>query len=101
MELILDLATDERDGPEDDGLRRLYAGGGNWTVEEGQGTSMRDAIATALKDINATSLDETIKLTVAFSGYGKQDKAGYSRPKLYVAKAERVGSSVAVDDLLG
>lgn len=101
MELVIDLQTDERDGPEDDGVRRIYAGGGNWTVEEGTGTSMRDAIAAAMKAIDARSLDETIKLTVAYSGLGKQDKVGYSQPKLYVAKAEKVGGAVSVDDLLG
>jgi hypothetical protein len=104
MELVIDLQTDERDPAieGDDGVRRIYASGGKYVAAEGTGVAMRDAIAKAMKDAGLTSLNETVKLTVAYSGLGVQDRAGYSQPRLYVAKAEKVsGGTVDVDDLLG
>lgn len=104
MELVIDLQTDERDSSieGDDGVRRVYAQGGKYVPAEGTGQSMRDAIAKAMKDAGLTSLNDKVKLTIAYSGLGVQDRAGYSQPRLYVAKAEAVtGGTVDVDDLLG
>jgi hypothetical protein len=103
MELVIDLQTDERDPTieSDDGIRRIYASGGKAEAEQGTGMSMRDAIAKAMKDAGLTSLNESVKLTVAYSGVGKPPGVGLNGMRLYVAKAEAVGGSVSVDDLLG
>jgi hypothetical protein len=103
MELVIDLQTDERDPSieGDDGRRRIYAKGGKADPEQGTGLSMRDAIAKAMKDAGLTSLNESVRLTVAYSGVGKPSGPGLNGMRLYVAKAEAVGGSVSVDDLLG
>jgi len=103
FELHVDLQTDLRD-PEidsDKGERRLYVRGGNYEVQSGSGESMKDAIAGALKKIEAKNF-EGIKLTVAHSGLSVPSK-GRQPARLYVAKAERVveTSAEAIDDLLG
>ncbi len=102
MELHIDIQTDERDGADDDGVRRLYVRGGNYTPAEGQGTSMKDAIAKAMKDAGISGFDN-VRLTVAFSGMGERVKAAHNAPKLYVAKAEKVAAVTAdaAADLLG
>lgn len=102
MVLVLTVQTDERDDDEDDGLRSVWARGGNYTVESGEGTAMAPAIRDAMKDAGVDA--ETLvgsTLAVRKSGLGKRTAAGRSQPNLYVAKVTK-GVAVtqsALDDL--
>jgi hypothetical protein len=100
MQLVISLQTDERtDGEDDDGVRKLYAKGGKYEVAEGTGTSMKDAIADAVKKAGAKSIDEGGKLTVGHTGMGKKTNRGFSAPKLYRAQYEAPKASVDANDL--
>lgn len=98
-QLVITLQTDERDGEDDDGVRRVFAKGGKWEVAKGDGTSMKDAIADAVRKAGAKSLDTGARLTVAFTGLGKSKNRGYSAPKLYKAKYEPPKQSISEDAL--
>lgn len=103
MQLVVRLQTDERDSAreDDDGVRTVYAKGGNYEVDKGQGKSMKDAIADAVKKAGSRSLTEGGTLKVAFTGMGKKTNRGYSAPKLYTAQYKEPVSSVSADDLFG
>ena len=58
MQLVITLQTEDREGEEDDGVRRVYAKGGNFEIADGTGKSMKDAIAEAVKASGAKSLEE-------------------------------------------
>jgi len=101
MQLIVSLQTDLRD-PEsenDDGVRRIFAKGGNFEVATGSGKSMKEAIADAVRRAGAKSIDEGGTLTVAYTGEGKKTNRGYQAPKLFKAKYEPPVNRVAADDL--
>jgi hypothetical protein len=101
MQLVITLQTEDREGDDDDGERRIYAKGGNYEAASGKGTSMLVAIREAIKKANATKLEVGGTLVVAHSGLGKKTQAAYSAPKLYVAKYEPPTTKpVNVDDLL-
>jgi len=100
-QLVITLATDQRDGDDDDGARRIYAKGGRYEVANGSGTSMKDAIGDAVKRAGCRSLDEGGNLTVAYTGLGKKTNRGYSAPKLFKAKYEAPKASISEDDLFG
>jgi hypothetical protein len=99
MQLVVTLATDERVDNDDDGVRRVYARGGNYEAASGEGQSMKDAIANAVKKTGERSLTEGGTLTVAYTGEGKKTNRGYSAPKLFKAKYEAPVASVAGSDL--
>ena len=99
MQLVITIATDEHTDENDDGLRRLYAKGGRFEAAEGSGSSMKDAIADAVRRSGAKTIEEGGKLTVAYTGVGKKTNRGYNAPKLFKAKYEPPTRSVAVDDL--
>lgn len=85
MQLVVTLQTKLRDNDDDDGIRTIYAKGGRYDVDSGSGTSMRDAIADAVRTSGAKTLEEGGTLVVAFTGLGKKRNKGYSAPKLYTA----------------
>ena len=99
MQLVVTLQTDEKVDGEDDGVRRIYAKGGNFEVAEGSGKSMKDAIGEAVKAAGAKSLEEGAKLSVAHTGLAKKVNRGYSAAKLYKAKYEAPKASVAAEDI--
>lgn len=99
MQLVISLATGQGDGEEDDGIRRVYAKGGNYEVASGSGKSMKDAIAEAVKKSGARTIEEGGRLKVAFTGLGKKTNRGYSAPKLFKAAYTAPTSAVAADDL--
>lgn len=99
MLTYIELQTDLRDGDDDEGVRSLWAKGGNFEAAEGKGMAMEKAIVEAVKKAGARSIDEGATLTVAHSGTGKATTRGYQPPKLYVAKYEPPTASVDVDDL--
>lgn len=100
MQLVITLQTKLRDkGDDDDGVRQIYAKGGNFEVASGSGTSMRNAIADAVKEAGAKSLDEGGKLAVSFTGLGKAKSRGFSQPKLYTAAYQAPKASVSAESL--
>lgn len=86
MQWVITLATDLRDDADDDGLRTVYAKGGNFTAATGEGKSMQSAIRDAVADAKAKVIAEGGTLTVKHSGLGEKKNKAYSAPKLYVAK---------------
>lgn len=103
MQLVIRLQTDERDSSvdDDDGVRTLYAKGGSYRVATGEGKSMRDAIADAIKSSGGSSLEEGDELVVAFTGLGEKKNRAYSAPKLYTAGWRRPAAKVSGADLFG
>jgi hypothetical protein len=99
MQLIITLRTEAREGDDDDGVRRVYAKGGRYEVASGTGTSMKDAIADAVKKAGAKSIDEGGTLKVAHTGMGKKTNRGFSAPKLFRATYEAPKASVMANDL--
>lgn len=103
-QLVVTLQTDERTGDDDDGVRMIYAKGGNFEVAKGEGTSMRNAIADAISEVipdpKDRSLDPGDELAVAYTGEAKA-RRGYSPAKLYVAGFKKATHSVKAADLFG
>lgn len=99
MQLIITLQTTEHDGEDDDGIRKLYAKGGKYETASGTGTSMKDAIADAIKKAGATSIDEHGTLKVGYTGIGKKTNRAFNAPKLYRAVYEPPKASVSANEL--
>lgn len=99
MILVVTLQTDLRDDDDDEGVRRLYAKGGKFEVSEGDGKSLKDAIADAVKAAGSKSLDEGGQLAVAHTGLAKAKTRGYSPAKLFTAQYQPPVASVAASDL--
>lgn len=98
-QLVVTLRTELRDDNDDDGIRMLYAKGGNYEVASGTGTSMKDAISDALRKAQSKTIDEGGWLKVGYTGEGKKTNRGFSAPKLYRAQYEPPKATVAADDL--
>jgi hypothetical protein len=99
MQLVITLQTTERIDDNDDGMRRIYAKGGKYEVASGAGTSLKDAIADAVRKAGAQSLTEGGTLKVGYSGEGKKTNRGFSAPKLYRAVYTAPVKSVDASDL--
>lgn len=99
MQLVVTLQTNERIDDNDDGVRRVYAKGGRYEVASGAGTSLKDAIADAVRKSGARSLDEGGTLKIGYSGEGKKTNRGFSAPKLYRAVYTAPVKSVDASDL--
>lgn len=92
MQIVLTIETE--DGEE----RALYAKGGRYEIEEGEGKSMLDALRDALQAANAKTIDEGGEIAIKFSGLGKKKKAAYSAPKLFKVKYTAPVAGVSVDE---
>jgi hypothetical protein len=99
MQLVVTLETGERVDDNDDGMRKVYAKGGRYEVAEGTGTSMKDAIADAVKKAGAGSLDAGATLVVAHTGLAKRTNRGFNPAKLYRAQYEAPVKTVSGADL--
>jgi len=97
MQLVVTLQTDET-GEDDDGIRRIFAKGGRYEVAEGTGTSMKDAIADAVKKAGG-KFDPGGWLKVGFSGVGKKTNRGFAAPKLFRAQYKPPTKSISADEL--
>jgi hypothetical protein len=76
----------------------LYAKGGRYQIASGVGQSMQAAIAQAIKEGKANSLDVGAQLAVAWTGEGKASGPGMNPPKLYTAQYQPPApASVPVD----
>lgn len=98
MQLVITLQTKLHDTDDDDGIRTIYAKGGKFDVAQGEGTSMRDAIADAVRTMKADKLEAGDSLVVAYTGLGVA-KRGYQAPHLYTAGFRKAKASVSADAL--
>ena len=99
MLTYIELETEIRDDDDDDGIRAIYAKGGNFEAAEGAGLSAERALVEAAKKAGAKSLDEGGKLDVVFSGRGKATTRGYQPPKLFTMRYSAPKASVSVEHL--
>lgn len=99
MLTYIEIETNLRDSEDDDGVRALYAKGGNFEPAQGTGAAMERAIVDAVKAVGASSIDEGADLQVAFTGLAKPTTRGYQPAKLYTAKYTPPTTSVDVGDL--
>lgn len=88
MQMVIDLQTDLGNGDDDDGIRRVYAKGGNYEAAEGTGSSLKDAISDAVRKAGSKRFETGATLTVAHTGMGKKTNRGFAAPKLYRARYE-------------
>jgi hypothetical protein len=92
QQLVVTLATDERD-PEvegDEGHRRLFVKG-----------QMLAALKDALRTAGVKTLAEGGTLAVQYQLDGEQKKAGFTAPKVYVARYRApAAEAVVVGDLI-
>jgi len=100
-QLVITLQTGEKINDDDDGIRAIYAKGGRYEVAEGEGSSMKDAIADAVRAAKASSLEPGDRLAVALTGYDKKTNRAYNAPKLYTASFRKAEKSVSAKDLFG
>jgi hypothetical protein len=92
MQLVVTLATDERDAEydDDDGKRRLFVKG-----------QMRTAVVEAIKQAGAKSIEPGGTLAVQYKGDGEAKRAGHNAPKQYVAQYKApAAAAVDVDELI-
>jgi hypothetical protein len=78
---------------DDDGLRNIYAKGGNFKVGEGTGKAMLPAIVEAYRKAGIKEM-EGAQLTVERTGYGERQR-GKQPASLYTAVAEPGRTPVA------
>lgn len=103
-QIVVTIQTDAHDSDDDDGVRMIYAKGGNFEVAKGEGTSMlnaiRDAVKNAVPDPAQQDLEPGDEIAVCYTGEAKA-KRGYSPAKLYVAGFKKATHSVKASDLFG
>ena len=99
-QLVISLQTDERNDDDDDGIRTIYAKGGKFDIGKGEGQSMRDAIAEALRQEGASRLEIGDELAVCYTG-DSVPKRGYSPAKLYIAGFKKSKPGVSATSLFG
>lgn len=98
-QLVITLQTTLKDDADDDGIRRCFAKGGRFEAQEGTGTSMKDAIADAVRKAGARSLDQGGTLKIGHTGLAKRTNRGFSQAKLYRAVYSAPVASVDAADL--
>jgi hypothetical protein len=96
MLLVITLATQDRNSDDDNGERTIYVRGGRYEVAKGSGSSMKDAIADALRHEGLRAPRIGDQLAVTYTGEGK-GKRGYAPPKLYTAGYEKSAPRAAAD----
>jgi len=99
MLTYIEIQTDLREDDDDEGIRALYAKGGNFEAAEGKGQAMEKAIVDAVKKAGCKSIDEGAELTVGFTGKAKPTTRGFQPAKLFVAQYKAPVASVSDDDL--
>jgi hypothetical protein len=100
-QLVITLATDLRERDDDDGLRTIYAKGGKWDIDKGEGLSMKDALAKAVRDGGGNGIEPGDKLAVAHTGLGVRKNRAFNPPKLYTAQWSRPAAAISSRDLFG
>jgi len=100
-QLVITLQTELHTRDDDDGIRTIYAKGGKYDVDKGEGTSMKDALAKAVRDGGGSGIEPGDKLAVAFSGLGVRKNRAFNAPKLYTASWTKGVQAVSGRDLFG
>lgn len=77
----------------------LYARGGKFIAEEGQGESMEVAIVRAVRAAGDDRIRKGARLTVTHSGLSKPAKKGMNAAKLFTAEYAPPAAEVSVGDL--
>ncbi|MGZ4610440.1 MAG: hypothetical protein ACXV2H_09310 [Actinomycetes bacterium] len=88
MQLIVTIATDEKDDVEDDGLRSLYVKG-----------AMQAAVKDAIRKAGARGLEVGGTIAVKYTGDGVAKQRGMNPPKQFAAQYV-APTAKAVDDFL-
>lgn len=88
--IVLDVDGEER---------TLYARGGRYEAEEGEGQSMEVAILMAGRAAGVETIDVGGELAVAHTGLGKPPRVGALQSKLYTAAYKPPVRGVPVNDL--
>lgn len=99
MLTYIELQTDLQESDDDEGLRALYAKGGNFEAAQGSGLALENAIVEAAKKAGAAALESGAKLQVAMTGLAKPTTRGYQPAKLYKAEYTAPVSKVELDDV--
>lgn len=89
LQVVITLQTDQRDGDDDDGQRKLYVRG-----------QMLAAIKKAVLDAGAKTVEIGGTLAVQYTGDGEPPKRGMNPPKQYTAAYKPPVAAVAPGDLL-
>lgn len=79
MMVVATLQTQQHDGPDDDGLRRLFI----------KGKSLTEAIRDAVRKAGAGGLELGGRLKVAYVADGQAENPSMDPPKLYLAEFTR------------
>jgi hypothetical protein len=93
-QVVVTLATSEREDGDDDGHRNVYLKGSN------KYASTSKAVADAVRAAGAQKLEVGGTLALQYSGDGERTKAGFNAPKLYKASYRRPVTGVDLGDLL-
>ena len=93
-QVVVVLATDEREDDEDDGRRAVYLKGSR------KYASTATAVAEAVKAAGAKTLEVGGTLALAYTGDGEPTKRGFSAPKLYQAAYKPPVAGVDLSSLL-
>jgi hypothetical protein len=99
MMLVVNLQTELQTEDDDDGVRVIYARGGNFQVASGKGTAMSVAIRDAMKRAGASEFVDGAKLTIQHSGLAVP-KGRFQPAKLYTATYQPPVNRMSVDELL-
>lgn len=100
-QLVITLQTDLHLTDDDDGIRMIYAKGGKHDVDQGEGMSMKDALAAAVRAGSGSGIEPGDKLAVAYTGIGVRKNRAFNPPKLYSAQWSRPAASISARDLFG
>lgn len=77
----------------------LYARGGNYTPEVGEGESLEGAIVSAVRAAGDDRIRKGARLTVTYTGHTKPARKGISPARLFTAKYEPPVEEAAIGDL--
>lgn len=80
---VIELQTDLRDTPDDDGKRTVWAKGGKFEPAQGDGQSLMEALRAAAAP---NDILEGGHLIIQMTGFGKKKNIAYAAPKLFKAK---------------
>lgn len=97
--LVVTLQTELQEDAEDDGVRVIYARGGNHQVASGKGAAMSVAIRDAMKRASTTEFEVGAKMAVQHSGLAVP-KGRFQAAKLYTASYQPPVNRMSAEELL-
>lgn len=97
MQLVVALQTDQRDDPDDDGIRMVYIKGSKARGSK----SLHDAVRAAVEQAKTKGLEAGGTLTVSFIGEEPSKTKGFNPRKLWQATYTPPDTAAAASDFLG